>query len=307
MKTKFLMASILLATSTSHAVPFFQPSRCTHDNLPQWTDGTPIAGTARGRNEWLKVCEPKMYKAVFPGGNEFDPNISSASDKRRSYPTYGIITGYNSKNEPVFTTNGYVAPKAPPANAGAKECIVPEPNEFVGLCTSGCVVPETQVATVGGAFQIGDLYDAKSPSVLVPTENASGALTLEPQRVRSYLRDVIDAHQEVLVIKTMSGGSVVVSTNHPLLTAESKMAKAEDLKAGDSLVTADGKKDLITAIEKQAYYGKLYNLTIDTADKAKSLFVVQGYISGDKKFQDQDVSEFNRRVLRRVAFKTLAR
>ncbi|MNL41585.1 hypothetical protein D3C87_1640010 [compost metagenome] len=140
---------------------------------------------------------------------------------------------------------------------------------------------------------------------LVPTQASSEALRLEPMSVKRYTKDIADTNQEILVVKTVSGGSVKVSLNHPLLKGDYTMAKAEDLKVGDSLVTAEGKKDLIVAIEKQQFFGKLHNMTIETNELKKSLYVVQGYISGDKKYQDIEATNFNRQILREIAAETL--
>jgi len=302
MKKKILTTAALLTLTTlnSYALPRFTPSRCAHDNLAQWSEGNPLEGTARGRNEWLKVCHTDSYDVIYPGGNEIDPDAYTAGQVRLSYPTYGKINGTNAKGEPIFEVTGWTAPTTPPAGPGAIECAIPTPNRFIGVCTAGCVVPETEITLSTGLLNIGDLYGHQAEAA-VPTIAENGQFVLENLEIKNQVRDIVATHQDILVIKTISGGELRVSLNHPLLNGESMMVKAQNLKLGDSLVTSDGHKDLIIELSKEKFYGRLYNLTIKTSDKTKSLFIVNGYISGDKKYQDDDVSDFNRKIFRQNA------
>ncbi len=301
MKTLSSTLAILLFAQVGMAVPYINPERCAHDSLNQWSENMPLEGTARGRNQWLKVCKEEAYENIFPGADEFDPNLPD----RRAYPTYGIITGRTATHQPVFMNDSYRAPTTPPANAADPTCVVPKPNVFVGLCTSGCVAPESKIQTPKGAFTIQEMDDYQTDSVLVPKARSNKQIELTQFPVKAYLKDMIEAEQKTLVITTESGGTLQVSLNHPLLTGENTMKKAEDLKIGDALVTFAGKKDRIKSLAPQKFYGKLHNLTVATDKIEESLYVVQGYISGDKKYQDLEVSEFNRGVLRQIAFSNL--
>lgn len=300
MKTMTIIG--LFMAGQAQAVPYLLPNRCAHDSLNQWTEGQPSANTAKGRNEWLQFCSPERYEMVFPTGDEKDPG----APERRAYPTFAKILGSSpDTHQPLFEATGYIAPTTVPATPASPECIVPAPNKFVGLCVSGCVTPETQVITPNGSKDMGDLQLQNAELVSVPAVTDAGTLDLQPMTVKRYIHDLIAVPQPTLVIKTVSGGSVQVSLNHPLLNGQHEMVKAEELKIGDSLVKSNGRLDSIVSIEKETYVGKLFNLTVDTEDKNKSLFIANGYVSGDKKFQDQEVSEFNRGILREVAFDIL--
>ena len=291
-----LLITPMFIAQVSHAVPYITPERCAHDSLAQ--GAAPVAGSAAGRNAWFKVCKPEAYDTTFPDGNENDPVTHS----RMVYPTYGIVTGRDANNQTTFTTNGYRAPSVAPATEADPSCIVPAPNKFVGICTSGCVAPASEIATAKGRVSILDMSTAPGVSeVLVPMANAAGVVQLEKNAVKNFTKDMIATQQTVYVIKTVSGGEIYASENHPFLSGSHKMVRAVDLKVGDSLVTSEGRKDLITQVSTQPYFGKLYNLTVDTNEREKSLYVVEGYISGDKKIQDESVSEFNRAVLRDLA------
>lgn len=298
MKASIIALSILVAGEFSYALRI-DPARCAADSLPQWTGGN-INGTARGRNEWMKVCTFELYDAMFPMGNEFD---ELTGNNRRLYPTYGIPKGDGKTTQWDYGT--WRAPTEAPASADAASCVKPAGYRFVGLCTSGCVTPDSIVTTRQGSIDIETMDLEATNETLVPTQASSESLRLEPMAVKRYTKDIAETKQEILVVKTVSGGSVKVSLNHPLLKGDYTMAKAEDLKVGDSLVTAEGKKDLIVAIEKQKFFGKLHNMTIETNELKKSLYVVQGYISGDKKYQDIEATNFNRQVLREIAAETL--
>ena len=327
-----IVLSALLASSMSQAGMMLSPVRCASDNLPQWThDLTPATvpatadatGTARGRNAWFKVCDPRGYAEVFPSASingdsaEFDILVSQASGHRRLYPTFGIVTGTdpvtgeteftNLVDEVVQKATGkevdkvaWVAPTVAPPTSGADECQLHEDFVFVGLCTSGCVTPEQEIVTPEGKQAIADLELEKNPSVLVPVSSGSDSLEMSTLAVKSFVKDIMPAEQKILTITTQSGISIRVSLNHPLLTGDFTLSPAENLKVGNSLVKATGEKDPIISIEEGTYFGKLHNMIVDTPLAERSLYVVQGVISGDKRFQDESVSDLNRSALRNL-------
>lgn len=294
-------AACTLIGSNAMALPRLEPNRCAHDSLSQWTQGQALPGTARGRNEWLKTCEPKIYRTVFPGGNEFDPNLP----QRRAYPTYGVISGFDAANNPIFTSGGYIAPTTPVATQADPTCAVPERFDMVGLCTSGCVTPDSEIVAPEGNLEIGLMDQEARQDVSVPTLTDSGDLGLTDMKVKRYYKDMMTTTQPILVFTTKAGGTLKMSKNHPILNGNHEMVKAEDFKIGDSLITEKGEKDEIVSITEKKYNGRLYNFSVDTAKLEESLYVVQGFISGDKKYQDNDVSEFNRNILRNVAYKMI--
>jgi intein/homing endonuclease len=134
--------------------------------------------------------------------------------------------------------------------------------------------------------------------VIVPVLSQGRIEKMATLPVERFIKDGTESLQKIVIVTTQSGVHLQVSLNHPLLTQDYTMKKAQDLKAGDSLIKADGRPDVIVDVRTEDYYGKLHNLTVATSDMSKSLYLVQGYISGDKKFQDTALSDVNRRIFR---------
>jgi hypothetical protein len=299
MNSKLFLMGLLTLSQFGHALPRFNPQRCAADNLAQWANGAPLSGTARGRNEWLKTCSPAIYRVAYPGGNEFEPG----SD-RRAYVTYGIITQAETANHDIeFDFGPWRAPTTPVSSPDNAACQVPPIYDLVGYCTSGCVTPDQEVETPDGAKAILQMSQNSAKEVSVPARAMDDSIKLEKFGVRRYVKDLADAKQQLVVVTTSSGKQLKLSKNHPMLTSDFKMKNAENLKIGDLLVSASGQTEAITSVETMEYFGKVYNLVVDTDELEKSTYVVQGFVSGDKKYQDLSVSEMNRQALRRVAAK----
>ncbi|MFL5813332.1 MAG: Hint domain-containing protein [Bdellovibrionia bacterium] len=313
---------ILLAGTPSYAI-FYTPERCAFDSLNQWShdldpahNGTnaDAKGTARGRNEWFRVCQPGIYDTVYPTpsgnptpefNNEYDPLISKNGSHRRVYATFGIVTGFDSNGQTLFHNNAssgaWVAPTVAAASSGASECAMPSGFKFVGLCTSGCVTPEQEIASPQGDLAIEALEKLETPAVYVPEAGLNGgAFRLSEIPAKRFVKDVTPAQQKVLEVSTLSGAKLRVSPEHPLLTGNMTFSIAQDLKVGQTLIKADGRQDPIVSIQETSYFGKLHNLYVDTARMDQSLYIVQGFVSGDKHYQDVSVSDLNRMALRRL-------
>ncbi len=76
------------------------------------------------------------------------------------------------------------------------------------------------------------------------------------------------------------------------------MVAAETLKAGDSLMTAEGKADAITSIETVDYFGKVYNIDMGNEVIEDNIIVAQGFLSGTVYFQNEGLENLNRLILR---------
>lgn len=307
----------ILSTSSAHAGLLLSPVRCAGDNLEQWAhdinpaqypESYPPDGSARGRNAWWFVCNPIQYQTINKGyrtsgiAAEKDPTANHGNGIiTRWYPTFGVETGVNPNGEVTFERpGGWTAPTSAPPSASDARCALPANYDLVGMCASGCVTPEQEIASETDFVAIEDLEARVAPSVLVPSQLSPGAKSYTPIKVRRFIKDGTDAPQKIVVVNTKSGGSVRVSLNHPLLTQDYTMRRADALVAGDSLVQADGALDEITDVRIEEYYGKLHNLTVDTSKLEKSVYIVRGYISGDKKHQDLALSDVNRQILRNL-------
>lgn len=300
MKKQTVLAVLLLAGQVSVAMPRYNPQRCAGDNLAQWSEGQPLQGTARGRNEWVKVCRSLEYDMAYPSGSEFEPG-----SQRRAYLTYGIVTGTDANKEVTFDYGAWRAGTHGPASPTATECAKPPEYRVVGYCTSGCVTPEQEITGAQGAVPMVELQQRNAEQVAVPLRLNNDEIGTELLNVRGYIKDLAPTAQKIIVVKTSGGKTLKLSTNHPMLTSDYRMKNADQLSVGDELVAGSGAQEKIVSVEVQDYYGKLYNLVVDSDDLAKSTYLVQGFVSGDKKFQDLSVSEQNRRFIRLLAVQNL--
>jgi hypothetical protein len=85
----------------------------------------------------------------------------------------------------------------------------------------------------------------------------------------------------MLRLKTEGGLSLLLSSHHPVITPERGPVAAEDLQAGDTVLTADGAQS-IAGIEPEDYNNQLvFNLQVPRDDGEIGTFVANGIIVGD--------------------------
>ena len=284
------------------------PQRCSEDSLEQWepnetNPSPPLKGTARGRNAWLKKCDPKKYATYFRNGESSEfRGILVANEKgersiistRRVYPTYGVDTKESgSFGDFIVVRDSWRAPTEP-----TESCNVPISNRIVGLCESGCVTPEQQLATAAAYRPIIDLKRSQEKKVLGVSAILDGDVAWKESEVVNYISDDSNAHQDILELQLSNGRTLRTSLNHPLVTFDGSMVQAETLEADDQLMGQDGKAVKVLNIEKKSYFGKLHNLTLNETSQERSIYGLEGVLSGDKKFQNEYVNFLNHKILR---------
>jgi hypothetical protein len=89
-----------------------------------------------------------------------------------------------------------------------------------------------------------------------------------------------------------------ITPNHPLLSNDGNVRQASEFKVGDLLVRADGTSDQIVSIEKEKYFGKVYNLDPNSKSLLGKLILAEGYVNGSSYYQNQELSKLNRILLR---------
>ncbi len=291
-KTKLLIGAIVIATvqtSTVNASLFVLPNRCGHDQLEP--------AQAYGRNQWFKKCYPLHYGLFFPGGIETGGVDTTNAPQ---YPTYAVIKGNDSKGKMIFEGNGWRAPLVAPPTQNDPSCAIPEPNQFVGLCTASCATSDTELASPKGTKSFETMYENMIEEVLSPIISQNEKHDVTERKLRGYTRDMMDSSQEIFKITTENGTILKTSSHHPLLTSNRTMVRSKDIKVGQFLLTGNGTPTRVMSVEKELFFGKLYNATIDTNDRQKSLYIINNIISGDKKIQDETISEINRSIFRDI-------
>lgn len=175
------------------------------------------------------------------------------------------------------------------------------PFYVTAYCESGCYAPDQSLRFSDGDVNIVDAMKAQRDDLVTLTSDATlDDLATQTSRVYSYTADIRDAEQVLYQITTASGGALSVTNEHPMVTSEGRLVKAEKLTVGDQLLKADGTPDPITGIVKTDYFGKVYNITPVSREHISNVLIAQGYLVGSARFQNDDVNYMNRALLFRA-------
>ena len=108
----------------------------------------------------------------------------------------------------------------------------------------------------------------------------------------------MDTEHDIIVFKMKSGGELRLTPNHPLVTVDGKIKLAADFKSGDSLLKLGGEQDPIVSLEHIKYFGKVYNLFVNSRDKFKNIVVTNGYLNGTAYYQNEGADNVNKKILK---------
>ena len=59
-----------------------------------------------------------------------------------------------------------------------------------------------------------------------------------------------------------------------------------------------GQLDVIESLQQTVYYGKVYNLFVESADLQQNIVVTGGYLNGTAFYQNEGAASVNRKILR---------
>jgi len=296
----------LLAPNFLQAAPIYD-RRCEG-----WGDSLDQGEGVKARYAWALKCETERHvvndiKEAFINGI-FD----RAGTITKGYPTYGVFD--ENKNTYTNPLKWFAPPAAQPAEAKAGgACYRPKDYEVAYMCAAGCYTPEQMVLFSDGYQGVADGMSANKKGVKTLTAQSSfnsgssqpSSLAFQNSEIASFITDIVDAHQTILEIKTVSGSEIRVTLNHPLVNEEGKVVAANTLKVGNSLVREDGQLDPIIEIKSGDYFGKVYNLSVASNDLKENIIVAQGFLNGSVRYQNEFVKDLNRDLLRSVVAKRI--
>jgi len=173
---------------------------------------------------------------------------------------------------------------------------------FVGAyCESSCYTPDMELRFSKGDVNIVDAMKAKRDDLITLTPDATlDDLAMQTSKVFSYTTEIRDAENLIYKLTTASGGSLSVTNEHPIVTSEGRLVKAEKLHVGDELLKADGTPDPITGVEKTTLFGKVYNIKPASSVPVANILIAQGFLVGSARFQNDDIGYMNRVLLFRA-------
>lgn len=292
-----------LALLSTPAYAWWAPSqyRCQFDQIndPQQSDG---------RRRWAQRWQQgNPYGITTWGGRDMRFWLSSMTPEWNDayaqgyilYPVYtdpfNMYTPWKGPGGYGTTTASLTGPQIQALNYDVKPAHI----EMDGLCEPGCYTPDQQILLSDGPKGIKEALETGRLDLVTLTPEATFAkLDLMDNKVETYTLDKLEAEQEILTFHTASGGELRVTTEHPLVMPDGTLKRARDVAAGESLVTKEGKFDLIVEVDKDLVNTRAYNVRPVTEDLTSNIIVAQGFLSGSQRFQSEYVTEMNRLIIR---------
>jgi len=255
----------------------------------QWRVG-PITATkvAGGFQKWSSADALFLTRPTYPTfGNNADINVSAQLFPN---PNYSLL-------DCNLYTNANATTIADTSVTGM----------FVnGFCTASCYTPDQQISFASGDAPILDALTKLRNDVKTLTPSSTlGNISLKTDGVSTYTREIHDSTHVIFDIRTKSGGELKVTDKHPVLVDSGRILEARSLKAGQSLIKADGTLDPIVSIEKTSHFGKVYNLKPTATNRVANILVAQGFLVGSSRYQNEDVDFMNRIILGRAVPKSV--
>jgi hypothetical protein len=274
----------------------FVAKRCNHDSLS--------ITQAKGRYDWMVKCQDQV-----PAIKEFLVEFENVSVKNQN--SQWTLNGKGRLLYPTFmqTVAGkekiWIAPRVATAS-----CDVPSNIYVAAVCVASCATPEQKII-VGqnkkdGKKEITFIEALTQNFPLVATLHDNSRMNSDQLRltaVDQWVSEVADSEHSILNFTMKSGGTLRITTNHPLLDPSGRMKVANDFKVGDSLVKLGGQSDEIVSIVPEVYFGKVYNVFVKSKSLHQNIVVTNGYLNGTALFQNEGASHMNRNLFRREVLK----
>jgi hypothetical protein len=317
--TSFAMVAIAASASQSFAYYPVTYFRCTADQLighPSSQATSPESRTGYGRRVWAQTAN--AYWKFNAGNNAnanrywlpslFNLDVANAIDADIDlYPVYinnntpngDLWVGPGPSNATYFGTTFTTIAGLHFGEPGGTNPDLPAGIAVDALCEAGCYSPEQQVRFGDSNVPVAQAQASGQRSVTTLTPNATlDSLEFMQNSIGRWMVDIAAANQTIITLRMKSGGELRVTTEHPLVTSEGVMKRAEDLVVGESLVRDNGASDPVVSMSSKTEFTKVYNLQPTTTDLTSNILVAQGYLSGSVRYQNEYVKYLNRVLLR---------
>lgn len=194
----------------------------------------------------------------------------------------------------------WIAPTDPKA-----PCTVPDGVYVSAVCVSSCATPEQLIkaqATGNGKLHDVPFFEAWQKKFAfvasLQSESSMSSKDVQKTAVEQWVTELVDTDHVILEFRMRSGGSLRLTPNHPLLGPDGIMREASEFKVGESLLQLGAIPDQIVSIRSTNYFGKVYNVFVQSAAPHHNVVVTNGYLNGTAFFQNEGAQYLNRQVLR---------
>lgn len=284
--------SVQLASTTVEKGPWVQEKYCRDYVAHRCSQDSLSNSEAFGRHQWMNKCRNEV-PAIDDFLNMLEDIHKEAKNKGRNvYPTFMIA---DSKKEKAW--------KAPVTDKAS--CDVPKGAYVAAVCLSSCATPEQQILAYAKANVKAKYTPFKTAhderygfvSTLMSHSSMSSKQT-QKTKVDQWVTELVDSDHTILEFRTASGGLIRLTPNHPVVADDGTMRLAGEFKVGDNLVKLGGSLDRITSIDTLGYFGKVYNVFVNSADPAQNVVITQGFLNGTAYFQNEGQANLNRTIFR---------
>lgn len=270
MKNVFIAVAVFSVCLSSTALAQLS-TRCFQD------DQLVTIELARGRNAWARKC-----------------GLITAT--REAY--------LNTENEYQVFTNGCFAYPAVPAGSTCSFFVPAEESAAcisglnkLGTCVAGCTTPSQKVAFGGRMLPVPEAYASGLTTVTsLSPDSEPGFLRYGEQAIRSYVAG--DTQEDIFTLETQEGRRLEVTAEHPMVLEDGTMVKARTLKAGDTLLGADGVKLHLNRVTVFNFKGQVWNVRPESKVKLENVMNAEGFLTGSVRFQNEWAQDDYRLSLR---------
>ncbi|MFY2556023.1 hypothetical protein ACN469_00110 [Corallococcus terminator] len=270
MKNVFIAVAVFSVCFSSTALAQLS-TRCFQDDQLTTTE------LAKGRNAWARRC-----------------GLITAT--REAY--------LNAENEYQVFTNGCNAYPAVPAGSSCTFFVPAEEAATciaglnkLGTCVAGCTTPSQKVAFGGRMLPVPEAYASGITTVTsLSPDSEPGFLRYGEQTIRSYVAG--DTQEDIFALETQEGRRLEVTAEHPMVLEDGTMVKARTLKAGDTLLGADGAKLHLNRVTVFNFKGQVWNVRPESKVKLENVMNAEGFLTGSVRFQNEWAQDDYRLSLR---------
>jgi hypothetical protein len=280
----------------------------------QWGDSLE-QGQAKGRNLWAMRCYRDRSNEIFRLVERHPEQALALTDETIRISSYlYLIRHIDEANDGLSGPKRYATfgmwdsernqPDNPDRWMAPYElngpCGFPRPEfALIAFCVEGCFAS-------GQTVRFGDeqvsIEHASAMNLAhvsaVSTGSTLNELSWSEAPVSGYVETLGRGQQEIIRIETEADHVLSVTPNHPVLTGSGTLLEAKDLRVGDLLVADTGQLVAVTRLATESYFGKVYNLLIDSADPIRHLVSAGGLVNGSSYFQNEGQEWLNRLLVR---------
>lgn len=169
--------------------------------------------------------------------------------------------------------------------------------KVVGACSAGCYPPEQELEFGSRPVSIEHAFrsDARTVTALSSASEIGGT-TFSEQLIESFVSG--ETNETLYTLIGQGSERLVVTGEHPMVSADGSLVPARRLRAGDALLGKDGGLIELAEVATRPYKGWVWNVRPQSRNKLDNILVAQGFLTGSVRFQNEWANETYRLTLR---------